>query len=147
MSNDTPVIGLGPFRFHLTQAMTVRLMPRLSDNPTFGEVQAALIDLSHEDRAREAMDNRLCSPRSIMAALTMMRAFNPNHVSTKVLIEALVPRMQNETEEDHMCNLNQIARALALAVKRGKLEGFHMADKWMLPAKDFTFDENPYKKS
>lgn len=53
MSSDlsSPKIELGPFTFHLTGAMTMRLVATLPDNPTFKDVRDAIIRINAEDAA------------------------------------------------------------------------------------------------
>jgi hypothetical protein len=44
-------IDFGPFSFHLKEATVMRLLPLISDDPTFAEVKAALLKLRDEDNA------------------------------------------------------------------------------------------------
>lgn len=45
-------VDLGPFVFHLTERVTLRLMPLLPANPTFEDMRTALVRIVQEDAAK-----------------------------------------------------------------------------------------------
>ena len=77
------------------------------------------------------------SPRAIMAALTKLEAFDPSHVSSTVLLNHIVPQLENETQEQRKESLHRAAKGLHAAIKAKRLDGFHTGLgkdlKWSLP--------------
>lgn len=77
------------------------------------------------------------SPRSIRDALVTLKAFDPTHVSSKVLLMHIVPTLENETEAARNDSLARAAKGLYAAVKSKRLDGFHTGLgrdlRWSLP--------------
>ena len=94
----------------------------------------AFVHIDGRAAAQLSDETNVCSPRNIMAALTELNAFNPVHVSARILTEKLTPQLQNETEADRKTSVERVAKALAAAVKQKKLDGFHLGGRWMLPS-------------
>lgn len=70
MSNDTPVMNLGPFQFHMTNVQTMRIVPLLPDNPTFADLRQAIITLNTEDILIARLKARECEERRLAAAMS-----------------------------------------------------------------------------
>lgn len=94
----------------------------------------AFVHIDGRAAAQLSDETNVCSPRNVMAALTELNAFNPEHVTTKMLVDKLVPQLQNETEFNRKVSLERVAKVLAAALKQKKLDGFHIGGRWMLPS-------------
>lgn len=78
------------------------------------------------------------SPKSIAGALVKLKAFDPDHVNSRVLLSQLVPQLENETEQQRIDSIARCAKGLVAAVKGGKLDGYHAGLgrdlRWSLPS-------------
>lgn len=83
-------------------------------------------------------DADIYSAKSISRTLVGLKAFEPNHVSTHVLAQALTPQIQNETIEQRNDSVSRVQKGLTAAAKSGKLSGYFdgvgAGLKWSLPA-------------
>lgn len=89
--------------------------------------------------ARElSADADIYNPKNIGKVLASMKAYDPGHVTSHVLAEAITPQIINETVEDRNDSVARVKKALAAAAKSGKLDGYAYGRgagiKWMLPA-------------
>lgn len=100
----------------------------------------AFVHINGRAAAQLSDETNLCSPRNIMAALTKAGAFNPDWITTAALLDTLVPQLQNETEFNRDTSVKQVAKVLAAAMKQKKLDGFHIAGRWMLPSPNNPLD-------
>lgn len=66
----------------------------------------------------------VCSQKSIKATLEKLKAYGTAYVTTHVLLDTLVPQLENETELQRKDNLARVAKSLAAAVKQKKLDGY-----------------------
>ena len=61
----------------------------------------------------------------------------PNWISSKVLLDIIIPKMENETEQQRKDSLSRCARGLLVAIKSKKLDGYHDGLgkdlRWSLP--------------
>lgn len=78
------------------------------------------------------------SAKSISRTLVGLKAFEPNHVSSHVLAQALTPQIQNETIDQRNDSIARVQKGLGAAAKGGKLSGYFTGIgaglKWSLPA-------------
>ena len=79
------------------------------------------------------------SPKKISKALASLGegARAPNWVSSTVLLDVLVPKLENETQQARKDSLDRCARGLLGAIKSKKLDGYHDGLgkdlRWSLP--------------
>ena len=79
-----------------------------------------------DDKAAAILSDEadIYSAKNISAALVKLKAFEPNHVSSPVLLMELIPQLENETDQQRSDTLARAARGLAGALKGGKLSGY-----------------------
>lgn len=98
----------------------------------------AFTPIEPREAAAMSADADIYSAKSISAALVKLKAFEPNHVSSKVLVMELVPQPENETEDQRNTSIARALKGLHGAVKGGKLDGYYegvgQTIKWSLPA-------------
>jgi putative DNA primase/helicase len=78
------------------------------------------------------------SPPNISKALVRLEAFLPVTVSSKVLLEEIVPQLLGESQEERAGIIKRAQVGLRAAIKGGKLDGYHVVEgggtKWSHPS-------------
>lgn len=100
----------------------------------------AFVPVDNKAAALLSDDANIFSAKSISSTLVKLKAFEPNHVNSRVLLSELVPQLENETEQQRADSIQRCAKGLAAAVKAGKLDGYYSGMgrdlRWSLPAPD-----------
>jgi len=98
----------------------------------------AFVPVDNKAAALLSDEADIFSPKSVAGALVKLKAFEPNHVNSRVLLTELVPQLENETEQQRADSLARCAKGLSAAVKAGKLSGYCEGTgaglRWSLPA-------------
>ena len=98
----------------------------------------AFVPVDNKAAALLSDEADIFSPKSVAGALVKLKAFEPNHVNSRVLLTELVPQLENETEQQSADSLARCAKGLSAAVKAGKLSGYCEGTgaglRWSLPA-------------
>ena len=77
------------------------------------------------------------APKKISKALVKLGARGEDWVSSRVLLDEIVPKLENETEQARKDSIDRCAKGLAAAVKGKKLDGYYDGAgrdiRWSLP--------------
>lgn len=113
-----------------------RVFPFCYEGKVFGP-GLAFVPVDAKAAAMLSDEADIFSARNVSAALVKLKAFEPTYVSSHVLLGAVVPQLENETEQQRKDSLARCAKSLYAAVKAGKLSGYHDGLgkdlRWSLP--------------
>jgi hypothetical protein len=77
-------------------------------------------------------------PKNVSECLVNLKAFNPVHVTSAILLGELIPQLENETAQQREDTIARASKGLAAAVKSKRLDGYcegiGRGVRWMLPA-------------